>query len=520
MRLDHRGPPAAFGGCSSGRGRIVGLRELLTGRKRGDTIFGRVGDDARGVAIGKNIVQIGTLVVPTRLVLIAVGVVAMSGLVWAGVVIQALRAPTGPAVMTGPFKVAVASFGQIGEDGRVRPSEEGRLLSKWIFTSLQGEYKTLPRAFVGDVDDGVWHDSMDRTRKGATIGTVLGETDEARNEAAAALAGTIQADVVVYGNLVAGQRSAGFAPAFYVRRVGGEADEIVGAHRLGTLIGLASPFTANNPEVGALLNEEVQVRAAVLVRLTVGLIYDLAGRPERALEVFRSIEKDFPDWREGREVLYLFIGREARATNRLGEALRAFEEGLRANPEYARGYVGLGNVHHELAGCRTLAGRVDQVELRAATEAYERALRIAARSEERLTQVKARLGWGSALHCRGEALRLGGARDQAGPFFDQALQQSAGALTLAGDQEHRQIAHAHLLAGMAYSSKAAVSLARGEASETATMLRRALDAYAQCIEHADVHADDWFLKEIGTRYCGPYADRARAALPLVEPSKQ
>ena len=40
------------------------LPSLPKNKKRGDTIAGTVGDDARGVAIGKNIVQIGTLVIP------------------------------------------------------------------------------------------------------------------------------------------------------------------------------------------------------------------------------------------------------------------------------------------------------------------------------------------------------------------------------------------------------------------------------------------------------------------------
>ena len=68
---------------SHGTGKSTSWRERLASflqrRDRGDVIVGDVGQEARGVVVGKNVIQIGTLVVPARLVVAVV--VAFVGLV-------------------------------------------------------------------------------------------------------------------------------------------------------------------------------------------------------------------------------------------------------------------------------------------------------------------------------------------------------------------------------------------------------------------------------------------------------
>lgn len=169
-------------------------------QKRGDIIAGEVGAGARGVAVGKNIIQIGNLVIPVRLLLTLLFplIPILTALFWSR-----------PTEMTGSFNVAVAEFGQISPMGQVEPSASGQRLSEWIFKTLRDEYKSLPTVQI-------WHDNLDLTDKRVTIGLMRGNTPEERSKAAAALAQKINAHVVIYGNLDSNYNSAGFIPEFYV----------------------------------------------------------------------------------------------------------------------------------------------------------------------------------------------------------------------------------------------------------------------------------------------------------------
>src|SRR6266516_2953913 len=142
-----------------------------SGEQRGDLIVGSVGTGSRGVAIGKGIVQIGTLVVPIRLVLALFG--ALAGALASLILVPIL---TAPSAMSGPFNVAVAEFGQANQDGGVTYSPDGQRLSQWIFTNLQKEYASLPPGVVPQV----WHDSMDPREKRVKLGIVAGDTPAAR----------------------------------------------------------------------------------------------------------------------------------------------------------------------------------------------------------------------------------------------------------------------------------------------------------------------------------------------------
>jgi hypothetical protein len=81
------------------------LSKLDVRANHGDVIAGEVGEGARGVVIGKNIVQIGTLKVPL-LPLLLVPLILIGGFA------AAFFAIRGPTRMDGSFNVAVAEFGQ------------------------------------------------------------------------------------------------------------------------------------------------------------------------------------------------------------------------------------------------------------------------------------------------------------------------------------------------------------------------------------------------------------------------
>jgi len=89
------------------------LSSFLRRKERGDVIAGDVGEGARGV-VGKNVVQIGTPVVPARLAVVLVALLV--GLV-AGSTFLAWNLWV-PDRMTGLFNIAVAEFEQVDPQGK------------------------------------------------------------------------------------------------------------------------------------------------------------------------------------------------------------------------------------------------------------------------------------------------------------------------------------------------------------------------------------------------------------------
>ncbi|HXV43450.1 MAG TPA: hypothetical protein VEC96_10325, partial [Anaerolineae bacterium] len=260
-----------------------------------------------------------------------------------------------PSRMSGDFNIAVAETGQQDANGALESSKDGQQLGQWIFTELQNEYQNLPQEF----DVQVWHDGPELAAKNVTIGLV------ADDEAAAQLANEINANLVIYGNLVGPENAANFTPKFYVKPLQGEAgelDELKGPFQLGAPIPIPIPLDTGDPVLIASLKPEVSLRAKALRWFTIGLIWDLAGQTVKALTTFQQAEQELKEWGEknqGKEILYYFIGREALFLSRTeseaqkvfasAEEARAtaeayFQKALSSNPDYARADIGLGSV--------------------------------------------------------------------------------------------------------------------------------------------------------------------------------
>ena len=118
------------------------LRRLIAQLRGGDTIMAHVGAGASDVIVGKNIVKIGTLVVPTLPVIITLCALLGGGAaaLWLALV---------PATMPPErFNVAIAEFSAIDAAGRERVDADSALVSKTLFTTLQSEHaaRGLPDA--------------------------------------------------------------------------------------------------------------------------------------------------------------------------------------------------------------------------------------------------------------------------------------------------------------------------------------------------------------------------------------
>ena len=503
--------------AAEGKGDRAATRKPRTppGEKRGDLIVGSVGTGSRGVAIGKGIVQIGTLVVPIRLVLALFG--ALAGALAGFILVPIL---TAPSAMSGPFNVAVAEFGQANQDGGVTYSADGQRLSQWIFTNLQKEYASLPPGVVPQV----WHDSMDPREKRVKLGIVVGDTPEARTQAAAGLAQQINAHMVVYGNLALAQEPASFIPEFYVAKLSGEADEIVGRHQLGSGIPLYLPLNLNDPAVAGELDEELTFRATALSRFTTGLLYEIRGRPDRALDVFEQADRDLKDWGrdqaqpKGKEILYLFMGREAHLLHRDDQALSAFQHALAIKPDYARAHIGIANVYYTKAQDQSAQERLAGGDLKRAEEEYRQALGLAAGAPGAQVDVKAHLGLSGTYRLQGAAYLALGQYEAADPLFDQAIREAREAVSLAGEGQHRYAGHAYLGIGNAYHQKAHMRVAGGDNEAAKGLFEQAITGYERCVEHANAEPADWFLAQLKTDYCLPYDETAKDVLRTLERS--
>ncbi len=466
-------------------------------------------DKITTVVKGKNVIHVGTLVIPTWPVLI--GALLLS----ATLAVLLLR-PRGPTQMTGEFNIAVAEFGQMGADRQAHPSEDGRNLSQWLFERLQTEFAGLSPGVAVQV----WHDSLEL---GVDIGIVPGATAEARAEAAAQLAQKIGADIVIYGNLDTDQTPASFIPEFYVADLP-EAGEIVGQYELGAPIPVQVPIDRLGSRLQ--VNQKLTARAKALTLFTIGLAWEFAGSPAKALDSFRQAEQ-VADWAddEGKEVVYLFIGREAHFLWREGEdgeaeVQQAFRNALALNPDYARAHIGLGNFYHEKAQRLVVQQNLDPAGLEQvfsnveqAIAEYRSALDSALQppANKRL-EITARLALGGANRLKGQAYLRQGENDAAVSQFDLAIQEAESAQRLIGETDYRDLGLVYQGMGTAYQLKAHTRFAQGNREEGRALYEEAVRIYQQCIELADAQPFDWFLQQIKTDACVPYKQWSEDAL--------
>lgn len=292
--------------------------------------------------------------------LAALVVIVLAALLWIGARTQQIAAVVGqptatatplptPAIMRGGFNIVVTNFGEIDPTtGQVRASEVGATLSQWLYEGLAGELERNRDLPLAD-QLLVWHDTVADPNKNRAIGVVEGDTPQARQEAAAALAKALNAHMVIYGNVTAGDGAPGLDMEFYLSPLASK-DEfatITGGHSLGREIPLPPSFNMADPLMRIGVKEtRLGPRSRAVFWLTVGLTQQLLGRSEQALQTFQQAEQALADWPEsdGKEILYFFLGREHLILGQVDEAQRYFERAVAVNPDYARAQVALGSV--------------------------------------------------------------------------------------------------------------------------------------------------------------------------------
>jgi tetratricopeptide (TPR) repeat protein len=492
--------------------------------------------------IGSNFIQIGTLTIPA----VPLILIALSALGLFGVVSYAALAPTptptlmptptpGPTRMSGLFNVAVAQFGEVNSKGHVQASSTGTQLSQWIFEGLKLEFDNLPLDLRKEFQPQLWHDSLGPTEKGIPLGPILGDTPEARKEAAQKLAATIGADVIIYGNLALNQDPATFTPEFYVAGLKYQADEVEGRHQLGAPIPVQPPLDPNDRQANRALNRKLALRAEALSRFTIGLMYDLEGASSDALAVFEAMEQDLADWQEkdeGKEILYYFIGRQALFLSRntaeaakvgqsvdelIIEAEKYFQLALDSKADYSRARIGLASAYYQRAQLRPAEERLSTPDLANAIKEYQQALAEAVQSADTLTASKAHVGLGVAYRLKGEAYYLTGADEDANFLFNQAIEKLETALpVLAEAGQFRLMGQAYLTLGVAYAQQARIKQDQGDKVASMALYEQALTAYDRCIAQKEQAPNHRVLtEEIIAGACQPYRQKSQEALQAL-----
>ncbi len=275
----------------------------------------------------------------------------------------------GPGHMNGDLKIAVARFGGLDSQGRIVQLDAADDLAAPMYMFLEDELQSLNQAQATFSID-IW--PPDRT------GWIDGSTPEARAKSAADLADQIRADIIIYGTLEPGPDTTILTPEFYIaeEKLPG-AEELVGAYQLGSSI--SRPGTTENPTSMQELRAQLLTRTGALAQFIIGLGYYATDRFEEAARYFQAAEstKGWDD-RDGKEVLYLFLGTTANKGEDLDAAEMYYARASQINPEYARARLGLGEVQYHTSRGSGLCepGTVDADGLRKAITIYQSALAV------------------------------------------------------------------------------------------------------------------------------------------------
>jgi tetratricopeptide (TPR) repeat protein len=294
----------------------------------------------------------------------------------------------GQGRMSGDLNIAVAQFGGLDEQGRVVRLDAADGLSLSMYTFLGDQLQSLKQ---DRFNIEIWPPSQ--------IGPIKGATPAERAAAAAELAKQIGGDLVVYGTLDSRADASRLVPEFYIAedKLTG-AEELSGAHSLGSTI--SSPGATTNPATRRELNDRLLARTGALAQFIVGLGYFANGDYENATKYFQAAENTQGwDPRDGKEVLYLFLGTAALHRNDLTAAEEFYNQAIQINKAYARARLGLGEIqYHRSRGTTCEPGQTDVAGVEKAVALYHSALEVPAPAEAKIT---AKTAWftGRAYLC-------------------------------------------------------------------------------------------------------------------------
>lgn len=432
----------------------------------GDVIAADVGERAQGVAVGKYIVQIGSLKIPMWAILLSL--VFLAATVVVSVYdftrnrssensqseqmdmlfdqVSATETPTPMPKMTGSFNVAVAEFSTQGEGDGLEGAQ--RLVQDFA------------NAIELNMDELGGGERKFDFRPPREIGSIPGADSVERATNARTLADKIGADIVIYGVVEVHGVRATIRPEFYINDSVNdglvEAWEITGQYEMG------SPLPVERVVNDGLRSEAADTllaRFRSLKSIIDGLAAYVIGRYEVAEERFAEATQQ-GTW-NNREVLYVMLGNARIEQDSFQKAEDYYRQALGENDHYSRAYIGLANVLYEQArssGSGSGYKGVDSALLDQSVQMYEEALQPHMdRPPMAEIEAKANFGLGQAhlLHAlvAAEAGDNEGASDLLGQSKN-AFQDVIGEYERANNQERTRLeeraAHSYARLGLIY----------------------------------------------------------------------
>ncbi len=272
------------------------------------------------------------------------------GLIAGLLVLPSLTGTGTPPIENAPFNVAIAGF-------TVAPGSN--VLASDVDVLTQAFYTN----FVNRLDDvrselplvvGIWSP--------AQIGSVTGATPADREQNAQALEKRLRdqynarADIIIYGVVAQQNDRIAVLPEFYITNNWPEVNEVFGR------FDLAAALYAPNIDQTRALAGDLSNRSQVLASITQGLVQMIFHQYDDARRAFDSalnVNQDIV----GQELIYVLranasLGNynrivasgDSRQTTRLPTLLEQaqsdFQQAIQVNPDYARGYAGLGGTEY------------------------------------------------------------------------------------------------------------------------------------------------------------------------------
>ncbi len=304
--------------------------------------------------------------------------------------------PRTPSVMTSQFNVAVAEFLVLDKNGKLIKSDDGWYLADYVAKQIETQFngielkKTIPYEIWGP----------DR------VNPINGTTIEIRKTRASEVAKEIQAQILIYGVILADGEQSKFSPEFYINHKGfWQASEIEGPHEMGSQLNLALPF---GDSIQSIENPALAGRVNALDLITIGLAYYSVDDYANAVHYLEQASAE-PRWLDGsgKEVAYLLLGNayvgwasKENDDQYLPQAEESYIESLRINKNYGRGLVGLANILY-LESVGSLQDiKIDPVKLDEAAALTEQALALKDQPETANIPAKAHFNLGQIAWAR------------------------------------------------------------------------------------------------------------------------
>ncbi len=289
-------------------------------------------------------------------------------------------APISP--MSGDYNIAVAAFTTRDERGRALRNEPGVQLAHSVAEQIETATQDLRNAGFTIALYGPQQ-----------TGAVDGASAEERSANAESLADALNADLLLYGDVVLREDYTGLYPRVLVspQRLL-YAEDLAGDYAFGAPLETADNITTN-PVASMRLREQLAQRASSLAQFALGMGYFKYNELTQAEHWFDAALRSGTADPKLQRLALLFLGSAAAYRDDLPTAQSYYQQALQIDPRYARAQLGSAQVAFLQAKGDCVEGQLDPQVVEAALEGYQRALLMDSEPSDHIpSKVNAMLG--------------------------------------------------------------------------------------------------------------------------------